>query len=123
MNESAKIIVEIIKKEYLRFKEISLHIYYLLIDTSATFSTLNQIENVYLFGSYAKLIHTEDSEVDLAIILREEYKELIVSIKNRIRKIEKKYKKIIETHFYEEGDFNANDRLIKEIKKNGILLF
>ena len=121
-NNNAKNVMEIIKKEYLRFKEIPLKIYYLLLDICASLSAINQIENIYLFGSFSKLIYTEKSDVDLGIILRRESKELIKKIRSETSKIEKKYEKIIEQHFFEKKDLSKKDHLIKEIKKNNVVL-
>lgn len=122
-DNNAKNIIEIIKKEYLRFKEIPLKIYYLLLDICASLSELNQIENICLFGSFAKLIYTEKSDIDLGIILQREDKVLIQKIKSEIAKIEKKYEKTIEEHFFEKNDLSEKDPLIEEIKRNNIVLF
>ncbi len=119
----AKAILEVAKKEHLRFKEIPLKIFYLLIDISESFSKVNGIDNIYLFGSYAKLIYTEKSDVDLAIILRKEDNNLIKKVKDEIRKMEKKYGKTIQEHFFGKKDLKENDPIIREIKRNGIALF
>lgn len=117
------ILLEAVRKEHLRFKEIPLKIFYLLDDASESFSKVNGIENIYLFGSYAKLIYTEKSDIDIAILLKKDDGELIKRIKDEIRKLEKKYGKVIQEHFFEKKDLKENDPIIKEIKKNGIQLF
>jgi len=122
-NDSLKSIIEIFKKEHTRFKELPLNIYFILLDISYRLSSIKKIENIFLFGSFAKLIHTEKSDVDLAIILKKENKELIKNIKKEINKIEKKYHKTIEEHFFEKKDLNKSDPLIKEIKRNNVVLF
>lgn len=122
-NENTKNVVETVKKEYVRFKEIPLKIYYLLIDICSSLSALDQIKNIYLFGSFAKLIYTEKSDIDLAIVLKIEDKNLIEKIRKEIGKIERKYQKPIEGHFFEEKDLSKKDPLIKEIKKNNVVLF
>jgi len=115
--------IGILKKEYLRFKELPLKIYFILLDLSYQLSPIKKIENIFLFGSFAKLIHTERSDIDLAIILKKEDRELIKKIKKEINKIEKKHHKTIEEHFFEKKDLNKKDPLIKEIKRNKIVLF
>lgn len=118
-----KNIVDIFKKEYLRFKELPLRIYLILLDIPYQLTSIKEIKNIYLFGSFAKLIHTEKSDIDLAIILKKEDKEVIGKIKKEINKIEEKYHKAIEEHFFEERDLNKRDPLIKEIKRNKVVLF
>ena len=44
-------------------------------------------------------------------------------IRKAVAKIERKYKKPIELHFFNKQDMNKNDPIIKEIKKNSIILF
>ncbi|MBT3463415.1 hypothetical protein HOD20_02235 [archaeon] len=122
-NENAKIILNLIKLEYLKFKEIPLNVFYIIFELSYLFSKEKEIYNVFLFGSYSKLIYTEKSDIDIAIFLKNNNTKTIKKIKQKIKKIEKKSSKIIELHFYEQKDLNQNDKLIKEIKKNGVSFF
>jgi uncharacterized protein len=119
-NNNVKSIVDLMRKEYIRFKEISLKIYYLLMDVSSELSENSSIKSIYLFGSYAKLIHTEKSDVDLAIVLK---KNIEKEIKKIIAKIEKKYGEVIEIHFFDEKDMKQKDKLIKEILRNNVEIF
>ena len=118
-----KTMLEIIKKEHQRFKEIPVSVYDVLIDFSYALSSLKKIEQVYLFGSYAKLIYTQKSDIDLAIVLEKEDKKSIQNIKKQVEKLEKKYNKIIETHFFTAKDMKNKDPLIKEIQRNSIMFF
>ena len=122
-NKNLKILLDIIKKEHLRFKEIPLVIYYAVLDMSPVLANIRDIAKAYLFGSYAKLIYTEKSDIDLAIILGKEDKNIIDKVKNGIDKIEKKYNKNIELHFFEKKEMKQRDPIIKEILKNGIELY
>lgn len=122
-NPYTKIIIKLLNEEYLRFKELPLNVYYLLIDVSFSLSNIKNIENAYLFGSYAKLIHREDSDIDIAIIVDGKNKEPIFNIKNAIKKIEKKYNRLIEEHFFKKNDLKQKDPLIKEILRNNVKLF
>ena len=114
-------LLDIIKKEYLRFREVELKIYYLILDVSFVLSNIKNLD-IYLFGSYAKLIYTEKSDVDLAIFLEEEDKKVIKKIKKDLDKIERKCNKNIELHFFEKKDMKEKDPMIREILKNGILI-
>jgi len=121
-NKNVREIVDMMQKEHSRLKEIPLRIYYLLMDVSSELSEKSGIKNIYLFGSYAKLIHTEKSDVDLAIVLKKDGN-IAKEIKNIIAKIEKKYKRVIEMHFFDEKDMKQGDKLIKEILRNGVAIF
>jgi len=119
-NKYMKPLLDLITKEYLRFKELPLNIYLLLVDLSYTFSNLNHLENMLLFGSYSKLIYTDKSDVDIAFVSKCKINKN--EIKLKLKKLEQKYKKVIEEHFFDKKDMGVNDPLIKEIKKNGIII-
>ena len=122
-NDAVNHILAMLKQEYKgSFKEIPLKIYSILIDLSSMVLS-SDISSIILFGSYAKLIYTEKSDIDLAFILKEEKKAVKEKVSNAVRKLEKKYSKIIEPHFFLEEDMKKQDRLIEEIKKNGVKLF
>lgn len=110
-------IINIINKQYKLLKEIPLDIYFLLIDLVSDIKLL-KIE-IYLFGSYAKLIYKENSDVDIAILSKSFNQK---SISNLIKKLENKYNKKIELHIFDKSEFykNKKDPLIKDIIRNGI---
>lgn len=122
-NDCAKEILKIIKKEHQRFKEIPLKVYFTLLDLSYKFSTMKNISSILLFGSYAKLIYTSKSDVDIAIILENYDKKQVPELKKIINRPGKKYSQIVEEHFFQKSDLKENDPLIKEIKRNGVKLF
>ena len=119
-DERSKKVLELVKREYVKFKEIPLNIYYVLADISSML--VNYAEHAYLFGSYAKLIYTEKSDIDLAIILKKG-SAAAKKIKSEIVKLEKKYGKTIEGHFFSQEDLKQKDPLVKEIRRNSIVLF
>ena len=112
--------MDLVGKEYLRFKELPLNVYVLLLDLSSAFSGFKNIDNMWLFGSYSKLIYNNRSDVDIAFIFNKKVNKK--EIKNKIKSLEKKYKKVIEEHFFDKKDMTTNDSLIKEIKKNGVII-
>jgi predicted nucleotidyltransferase len=118
-----KSLIGMLQKEYCRLKELPLKIYFILVDVAYQLSSMKEIDHVYLFGSFAKLIHTEKSDVDLAIILEKESSILVKNIKKEIHKIEKRYGVVIEEHFFEKRELRESDPLIKEIKRNRVVLF
>ena len=112
--EKNKEIFSLISEEYKSFN-IPYKIFNLLVETAEKLSKIKDINSAILFGSYAKLIQTENSDIYIAIITERENKKQTDKIKKEINKLNIK----IELHFFEEKDLKANDPLIKEILKNG----
>ncbi len=79
------------------------------------------IDNVFLFGSYAKGNHTNDSDIDLAIIFKE-----IDDIFNRrieLMQLRDNDELMIEPHPFLESDFNQSSPLASEVIKSGVKLY
>ena len=114
-------VLETIQKEFKRLKNLPLNIYFIILDLIDFFSTKKEIE-LFLFGSYSKLIYSEKSDIDIALIYQKELD--INEINKIIGKIEQLYKKKVEIHTFEKNSFykNKNDILIKSILKDGIKL-
>jgi len=119
-NNNMKKALSIIKKEHTRFKDIPLNVYYSLLDISSKIAGIGNVINAYLFGSYAKLIYTEKSDIDLAIVTSKDDKPAVKLIKGYVIKIEEKYDKKIELHFFEKKDMKQKDPIIKEILRNSV---
>lgn len=120
-NENSKKIIEIASRQYKDLKELPFNVYLLLIDLIDHLSSIRKIE-VYLFGSYSKLIFREKSDIDIAILTTGEANmKNIVKISN---KLEKKYGKRIEIHDFPKEAFykNQSDPLVKDIIQNGMRL-
>lgn len=77
-----------------------------------------QIENAFLFGSYAKGINRRDSDIDLAIV----FKSLddIIDTQIELMQLRTDDDLLIEPHPFSLSDFNASDPMVSEILKNGI---
>ncbi|MBS3132080.1 nucleotidyltransferase domain-containing protein [Candidatus Woesearchaeota archaeon] len=75
----------------------------------------------YLFDSYAKLVHNEKSDIDIAIVI--EKGKNAEAAKKAARKAEARYGKAIELHFFEKKDLKGKDSLISEIKRNNAEFF
>lgn len=117
-NADAKQISDIALGQYKRLKELPFGVYFSIIDIASVLGKFKRIK-AYLFGSYSKLVFKETSDIDIAIVsdcLREDRGVLAA-----MRKIEKRYKKPIELHYF-SADFykNKKDPLVKEILKNGV---
>ena len=120
--EEAKEIIIKIKED---FKKLNLphNIFSTTLDISDKLAELKYIRKAILFGSYAKLIYSDNSDIDIAIILDVKVKnlnKLKKIIEKDINKISKKNKKEIELHFFNESDLkHKEDALIKDILRNG----
>jgi len=120
-DENAKKVLELASKQYKELKELPFDVYLLLLDLVLAFSTIKNVE-LYLFGSYSKLIYNEKSDVDIAILTPERFDKKRIS--KTIERLEKVYKKNIEIHFFTKKIFyrSKKDALVREIIKNGVRL-
>lgn len=120
-NSSAKEMMAICKNQYTELREIPLNVYFLIMDFLDELVKQRNIE-VYLFGSYAKLVYNIRSDIDVAILSTDKINKK--QINKKILKLEKEYGKNIEVHYFNRRLFykNKKDPLVKEILKNGIKL-
>lgn len=119
-NEYSQGFIDICSKQQKQMKNLPLNIYFLITDFVLQISTHKHAE-AYLFGSYSKLIFTEKSDVDIAVVSIKIDKK---AIEKTARKLEKTYKKQIQLHYFEKKAFykNKKDPIVKEIIENGIKL-
>lgn len=85
---------------------------------------LTNLKEVILFGSYAKRIHHKESDIDVAVILKERNVNDELLITDIIDKLKKRFGKEIQPHYYTEKEFKElkKDRLVQEIVRDGIKL-
>ncbi len=112
--EKNKEIFNIISNEY-KYFNIPYKVFNIIVKTAEKLSKYKSVKSAILFGSYAKLIQTENSDIDISIIMENMTKKQTDKIKKEIGKLSKE----IELHFFEEKDMKADDPLIKDILKNG----
>ena len=67
LNEKTKTLINLVRDEYKKLNEIPLNAFFSILEIVEKVAGLKNVK-VYLFGSYAKLTFTEDSDIDLAII-------------------------------------------------------
>ncbi len=78
-----------------------------------------KIEKAYIFGSYAKGKFDEDSDIDLAIILKDLKNGYLMQID--LMKLSRKFDSRIEPHPFDEDDFvHPSIPIVKEILQSGI---
>lgn len=77
-----------------------------------------KIQNVYLFGSYAKGTNTEDSDIDIAIIINSDINvfDLMVDLMMLTQNIDLR----IEPHPIKLQDFEEGNPFVQEIIDTGI---
>ena len=75
---------------------------------------------IILFDSYAKGSYHIDSDIDIAVILKD-YDNLM-NIQLELMRLRRKIDSRIEPHPIKESDFNENSPLVNEIKKYGEII-
>ena len=79
-----------------------------------------QVENVILFGSFAKGTSHADSDIDLAIIFKSV--DDIIEMQIDLMKLRTDDDLLIEPHPFKMSDFNLSNPVVSEILKYGIEL-
>ena len=74
-------------------------------------------KQVFLFGSYAKGTHHEESDIDIAVILKEFENPMETQLE--LMRLRRKIDGRIEPHPFREKDFNIKNPVVKEILKQG----
>jgi uncharacterized protein len=72
---------------------------------------------VILFGSYANGTFNEDSDIDIAVILKD-FKNL-VDIQLDLMRLRRRIDSRIEPHPFRENEFNSSNPIVSEILKHG----
>ena len=72
---------------------------------------------IFLFGSYAKGTWHDESDIDIAVILREF--ENPVDIRLKLMRLRRGIDSRIEPHPFREKDFNVSNPIVHEILKHG----
>lgn len=120
-NEKVKSIIDIVSKQYKELKELPLKVYFALIELTDLLSRFKFL-SAHLFGSYAKLVFKEDSDIDIAIVSNNEDK-IRKSVDNLVQKLESRYSINMEIHYFGSNFYkNKHDPLVKEIIQNGVKL-
>jgi len=78
-----------------------------------------KIQAAYLFGSYAKQTENKWSDIDIALVSEDFSKDLFDARVNLLR-LAARIDDRIEPIPYNRENFNQDDPLVHEIRKNGI---
>jgi len=74
-------------------------------------------DRIFLFGSYATDAHHDESDIDIAVILKEF--ENSMDMRLELMRLRRKIDSRIEPHPFREKDFNMSDPVAYEILKHG----
>lgn len=73
---------------------------------------------IILFGSYAKGNHHDDSDIDIAVVLKD-YRDFM-DMQLELMRLRRKIDSRIEPHPFRISDFTSADPMVNEILKYGI---
>lgn len=80
----------------------------------------NQLEKVYLFGSYAKQTDNPSSDIDIALIINDLGGDEKFDLQVQLMLIASDFDLRIEPHPISSNDFNSENPFVVEIKRTGI---
>ncbi len=80
------------------------------------------VEKIILFGSYARNMAREDSDIDLAIVLKE-IEEDRFAARLKLMKYCRIFDDVIEPHPFLNEEFNMQNPFAAEIMKDGITIY
>ncbi len=83
-----------------------------------TVNQFYQIENAFLFGSYARGTYHKDSDIDLALVFSSV--DDLIDLQIELMKIRTDDDLLIEPHPFSKADFNLSNPMVSEILKHGI---
>lgn len=117
-------ILEIIKLEKKALNNLDFYILTILREFvyEMTNIHLSDLRQIYLFGSYAKRTYHKDSDIDVALILEKKDVNNELLVTQAISKLQARFKKEIQVHYYTEKEFNRKNQLAEEILRDGIKL-
>lgn len=99
-------------------KNVDLNIIEIIKEYIKEVSKYYNIQEVYLFGSYAKGTNNEDSDIDVAVVINSEENtfDLLVQLMMYTQDIDLR----IEPHPFKIEDFEEGNPFIDEIKNTGL---
>ena len=80
------------------------------------------LEKIILFGSFSKGNQKEDSDIDIAVILKK-FTEDKFTTRVKLLKLSRKFEEVIEPHPFLEKDFNETDPFAAEILNTGLVIY
>ena len=107
-------LLDFIHQEKKKLNYPSYELFMLLIDFFQSIE-IYSIDSIYLFGSHAKKTASTNSDIDIAIFSLEE-----VNVLREEEKIESKFGKELQIHYFKIGDIKKKNKLVEQILKDGV---
>lgn len=80
------------------------------------------VEKILLFGSFAHNKQHEDSDIDLAVILKNFSKDRF-NTRLELMKFTRDFEEVIELHPFLSSEFNQSDPFVAEILRTGEIVY
>ena len=120
--DESKTVIEVVLGDYKNIRELPLDVYFSILDLVYYLRNLKGT-NVHLFGSYAKLVYKEKSDIDILVISDKISTTIKKEIEIIVKKVYSRYSKKIEMHYFGNNFYkNAKDPFVLDVLKNGIKL-
>lgn len=122
-NPIAQKLVDLCKLEYASLNNLPYNLSLPMREFTMGIINITIPKRLILFGSIAKRIYREDSDIDLALITKEKISPSSnIKITELIEKIEKRFKRKIQLHDFTEQEFKnlKNSQLLNNINSAGI---
>ncbi|SLM27848.1 DNA polymerase beta domain protein region [Desulfamplus magnetovallimortis] len=84
---------------------------------ASVISTNYDCKDIFMFGSYAKGTYHDESDIDIAVILKDF--DNPINIQLELMRLRRKIDSRIEPHPFREKDFNINNPVAYEILQHG----
>ena len=120
-NNYARLINELWEREGRDTRQLEYDVKIVLSEIVRLLLDLPNVQKLILFGSWAKGTASEHSDIDLAVVFKKEF-ESEIEVTRIVKKIEKKFRKEIQIHYFNENSFNEKNKLTDEINRDGINL-
>lgn len=122
-NEDVAGLVEFFKDESRHLRNIPYTIWLTLFELSVKVAGRIPVKSIYLFGSQAKLVAHEKSDIDVAVVVvggKREAK-MDLELEKIASRLENKFGRKIQVHVFEEKEFARHGAsMSKEILRDGI---
>jgi len=118
-NDYMGLVKELWEKERRDLRSLEYDIKIIISEFLRKLLDVSEVNEVILFGSWAKGTASIKSDIDLAVVFDKDLKGEI-EVARIIKYIEKKFGKEIQAHYFTKKGFNEKSKLIKEIKEDRI---
>ncbi len=122
-NDEVNNIIDFFSREKRKLKNLPYPIWLILFDLSIKLTDKIAPQNIYLFGSYAKLIAHEKSDIDIAIVIEKREPHIDFAIEKQVSILEKRFQKKIQIHLFDRKEFQQKTALTREILKDSIKIY